>query len=390
MNVTSRTATWLVVAFAIGLATTAAPAYDGIVKKEVFTLPSYTTAGGKTIRNVRVGYETYGRLNAARDNVVVISHFYTGTSHAAGRYMPQDEAPGYWDAIIGAGLAIDTDRFFVISTDTLVNLNTKDENVTTTGPATINLDTGKPWGLAFPVVSIGDFVRVQKALLDSLGIRKIYAVAGASMGAAQSVEWSAAYPEMVERVIAVIGPGLEMDAYTIGLFNVWGLPIRMDPKWNSGDYYGKDEPREGLAQALKVVTLMASGSGGLEKRFGRNWAVEGQDPLQGKAYAVEEQLYKTGLARAATADANHYLYLAKAHQLFSVMDRVKSVRAKFLFVPAKTDLLFPPSVSEKAAATLRAQGNQAEVFVIDGDSGHYDGLFQIAKADKAIRGFLAN
>jgi len=263
-------------------------------------------------------------------------------------------------------------------------------NVTTTGPSTINPDTGKPWGLAFPVVSIGDFVRVQKALLDSLGIRKIYAVAGASMGAAQSVEWSAAYPEMVERVIAVIGPGLEMDAYTIGLFNVWGLPIRMDPKWNNGDYYGKEEPREGLAQALKVVTLMASGTDGLEKRFGRNCAVERQDPLQGKAYAVEEQLYKTGLARAATADANHYLYLAKAHQLFSVMDRVKSVRAKFLFVPAKTDLLFPPSVSEKAAATLRAQGNQAEVFVIDGDSGHYDGLFQIAKADKAIRAFLAN
>jgi len=99
MNVTLRTATWLVVAFAIGLATTAAPAYDAIVKKEVFTLPSYTTAGGKTIANVRVGYETYGRLNAARDNVVVISHFYTGTSHAAGKYMPQDEAPGYWDAI---------------------------------------------------------------------------------------------------------------------------------------------------------------------------------------------------------------------------------------------------------------------------------------------------
>jgi homoserine O-acetyltransferase len=194
---------------------------------------------------------------------------------------------------------------------------------------------------------------------------------------------------MVERVVAVIGPGLEIDAYMIGMLNVWALPITMDPKWNNGDYYGRDEPLEGLAQALKVVTLTASGSGALDKRFGRKWAVEGQDPLQGKAYAIEDTFYKTGLARASTVDANHYLYTVKANQLFSVMDRVKSIRAKFLFIPAKTDLIFPPSMSEKAAATLRAQGNQAEVFVIEGDNGHYDGLFQISKADKAIRDFLA-
>jgi homoserine O-acetyltransferase len=378
------------VALAAVLATAAAAhAYDGIVKKEVFTLPAYTTAGGKTIRDVRIGYETYGKLNAARDNVVVISHFFSGNSHAAGRYSPEDKAPGYWDAIIGSGRAIDTDRFFVIATDTLVNLNTKDKSVTTTGPATINPDTGKPWGLAFPVVSMTDFVRVQKALLDSLGIRKVYAAVGASGGAIQSVEWAAAYPDVVERVVAVIGPGLEIDAYMIGMLNVWALPITMDPKWNSGNYYGKEEPLEGVAQALKVVTLTASGTGALDKRFGRKWAVEGEDPLQGKAYAIESQFYQTGLARAKTVDANHYLYMVKANQLFSVMDRVKSIRAKFLFVPAKTDLIFPPSLSEKAAATLRAQGNEASVFVIDGDNGHYDGLFQITKADRAIRDFLA-
>ena len=389
MNVTLRAAARLAVALAAGFAAAATYAYDGIVKKDVFTLPSYTTVGGKTIRNVRIGYETYGKLNAAKDNVIVVSHFFTGTSHAAGRYTPEDKAPGYWDSIIGAGRPIDTDRFFVIATDTLVNLNTKDKNVTTTGPATINPDTGKPWGLAFPVVSMRDFINVQKALLDSLDIRKIYAAVGASGGAIQSVEWAASYPEMVDRVIAVIGPGLEIDAYMIGMLNVWALPISMDPKWNNGDYYGREEPLEGVAQALKIVTLTASGSGALEKRFGRKWAVEGQDPLQGKAYAIEEQFYKTGHARAATVDANHYLYTVKANQLFSVTDRVKSIRAKFLFIPAKTDLIFPPSMSEKAAATLRAQGNEAAVFVIDGDNGHYDGLFQITQADKAIRDFLA-
>jgi homoserine O-acetyltransferase len=189
-------------------------------------------------------------------------------------------------------------------------------------------------------------------------------------------------------VVAVIGPGLEIDAYMIGMLNVWSLPITMDPKWNNGEYYGREEPVEGVAQALKIVTLTASGSGALDKRFGRKWG-DGGDPLQGKAYAIEETFYKTGHARAATVDANHYLYLAKANQLFSVMDRVKSIRAKFLFVPAQTDLLFPPVMSERAAATLRAQGTQADLFVIDGDNGHYDGIFQITKADKAIRDFLA-
>ena len=183
MNVTLRAAARLAVALAAGLAAAAAYAYDGIVKKEVFTLPSYTTVGGKTIKNVRIGYETYGTLNAAKDNVIVVSHFFTGTSHAAGRYTPEDKTPGYWDSLIGAGRPIDTDRFFVIATDALVNLNTKDKNVTTTGPATINPDTGKPWGLAFPVVGMRDFINVQKALLDSLGIKKIYAAVGASGGA---------------------------------------------------------------------------------------------------------------------------------------------------------------------------------------------------------------
>jgi len=120
-------------------------AFDGPVEKKVFTLATYTTVGGKTIRNVRVGYETYGTLNAAGDNVIFIPHFFTANSHAAGKYKPTDAAPGYWDPIIGAGRPIDTDKYFVISADALTNLSTKDPNVTTTGPATVNPDTGKPY-----------------------------------------------------------------------------------------------------------------------------------------------------------------------------------------------------------------------------------------------------
>jgi homoserine O-acetyltransferase/O-succinyltransferase len=158
-------------------------AYDGHVEKKTFAMPSYTTVGGQAIKNVRVGYETYGTLNGVRDNVILICHFYSGNSHAAGKYKASDVAPGYWDAIIGAGKPIDTDKFFVVSSDTLANLNVKDPNTITTGPASVNPDTGKPYAMSFPIVTIRDFVNVQKALLDSLGIKTLHAVMGASMGA---------------------------------------------------------------------------------------------------------------------------------------------------------------------------------------------------------------
>ena len=172
--------------------TTNAQAFDGIVEKQVFNLPAYTTVNGQLIKGVRIGYETYGRLNAARDNVILINHFITGTSHAAGRYAASDAAPGYWDTIIGAGLPIDTERFFVIATDALANPNRASATVVSTGPASIDAATGKPYGPRFPVLAARDTVEVQKALLDSLGVRTLYAVAGASAGAWMSVEWASA------------------------------------------------------------------------------------------------------------------------------------------------------------------------------------------------------
>src|SRR2546425_443818 len=205
---------------------------------------------------IGAGFVTYGTLNAARDNVILVAPFYSGNSHAAGKYAASDPAPGYWDAIIGSGKPVDTDRFFVVSSDTLVNLNVKDPKTITTGPASINSDTGRPYGMSFPIVTIRDFVNVQKALLDSLGIKKLHAVMGASMGALQSFEWAAAYPDMVERIVPVIGAA-ELNAFGIGWLGVWAAPIMLDPRWNKGDYYGQEEPVEGLALALKIVTLHA-------------------------------------------------------------------------------------------------------------------------------------
>ena len=184
-----------------------AGAYEPLVEKQVFEMPAYTTVGGETIDNVRVGWEAYGTLNEARDNVILITHFFSGTSHAAGRYSADDPTPGYWNSIIGSGKPIDTDEFYVISSDTLVNLNAGSPNVTTTGPASIDPATDEPYAMDFPVVTIRDFVNVQKALLESLGIEQLHAVMGASMGALQAIEWASAYPDWVERLIPVIGAG---------------------------------------------------------------------------------------------------------------------------------------------------------------------------------------
>ncbi len=369
----------------------AAWALDGIVEKKVFTLPAYTTVGGKTIKNVRLGYETYGTLNVTGDNAIFVAHFYSGNSHAAGKYKAADAAPGYWDPIIGAGKPIDTDRYFVVSADTLANLNTKDPNVTTTGPATVNPDTGKPYGMSFPVVSLRDSVRIHKSLLDSLGVKKLQAAAGASGGSIQAMEWAALYPEYVERVIHVIGPGFDISPHVIEMLDVWSLPIRLDPKWNNGDYYGRDEPWEGVAQALKIVTITARHHGWSEKTFGYKWADPAKDPgaEMSNLFAIEDALSKAGAARAKTTDANSMIYMSKANQLYNLGDDVKKMKAKILFVPASSDLIVPRELSRRAAERYRAQGGVAEIAVIEGDGGHLDGVLNVAKQGEAIRAFLA-
>ncbi|MCA3661489.1 MAG: alpha/beta fold hydrolase, partial [Methylobacterium sp.] len=170
-----------------------------LTEKKTFELPSFTTQSGRTLKNVKVGWESYGTLNAEKSNAILIAHFFSANSHAAGKYKESDAAPGYWDAIIGPGKVIDTNRYFVMSVDSLVNLNTGDPNTITTGPASINPETGKPYGMDFPIVTIRDFVEVQRQLADQLGIQKFQLVAGASMGALQTFEWAASYPDRVAR-----------------------------------------------------------------------------------------------------------------------------------------------------------------------------------------------
>jgi homoserine O-acetyltransferase/O-succinyltransferase len=372
------------------LASDASQAQSGdlIVEKKTFELPSYTTMAGETIKAVKIGWEAAGALNADKSNAILVTHFFSGTSHAFGKYAVGDKAPGYWDAIIGPGKAIDTDKYFVLSSDTLVNLNAKLPNVVTTGPASINPDTGKPYGMSFPIISIRDFVRIQKALIDSLGIKKLKAVIGASMGGLQAYEWAQSYPESVERIIPVIASA-DAEPFLIAWLDMWAQPIRLDPKWNHGDYYGKEPPIEGLKAALKIVTLHANSWEWARKTFGTAPAEEGKDPAKAitNKFKIEAFLDQAAAGRAAVADANNFLYLCKANQLASVDPTKIKVPALVLYAP--NDLIFYEPIIQETIQKIAAAGTPVESGTLAGPNGHLNGLTQIGQGAEKITAFLA-
>ncbi len=362
---------------------------DLIVEKKTFELATYATVAGATIKNVRIGWEAAGTLNVDKSNAILITHFFSGTSHAFGKYAESDTAAGYWNSIIGPGKPIDTNKYYVLSSDTLVNLNVNAPNVVTTGPRTVNPDTAKPYGMTFPVVSIKDFVNVQKALIDSLGIRRLKAVVGASMGGLQAYEWAASYPDMVERIVPVISSAAA-DAFLIGWLDIWAQPIRLDPKWNGGDYYGKEPPLEGLKAALKIITLQSNQMEWADKTFARSPAEDGKDPgkAMGNRFKIEASLESTAAARAATVDANHLLYLAKANQL-AAADPSK-IKAPALILYSPTDLVFQvPLVEHTVKAIADTGAGVVETDQLPGPNGHLNGVLAIAQAGAKISAFLA-
>jgi homoserine O-acetyltransferase len=379
-------------------AATTVPPQDGLVQKKTFFMPNYTTVGGKTIKDLKVGWESYGKLNDAKDNVVLVPHFYSANSHVAGKYKADEAVPGYWDAIIGPGKAIDTNRFFVLSVDSLVNMNSKDGITVTTGPDSINPDTGKQYGMSFPIVTIRDFVRVQKALLDSLGIKKLFASAGVSMGALQSYEWAAAYPEMVGRVIAVNATTCQKQ-FGVAALETWIDPIKVDQNWNKGDYYDGQEPLDGVTMALYNVTVNALHQEAVAATYGYQWADPAKSPLESleNIFLSEQSVKKISAARAAACvDANNMLYMTRANQLFiagtpgsSVDPELKKIKAKTLIIQSRTDLFFPTQYAKAEVEQLNKNGTPAEFFELDSGGGHLSGITEIVKAEKVIRNFLS-
>ena len=371
--------------------------YDQPVAKKTFELKEYITVSGQKIAPVRIGYETYGNLNPDKNNVILICHHFSGTSHAAGKYSASEKVPGYWDSVIGSGKPFDTDKYFIISTDTICNINTKDPMVTTTGPASINPATGKPYGMSFPVITIKDMVRIQHELIKSLGIKKLKCVTGASMGGIQTLEWAASYPDVVEKAIPVIATP-KAYAWTLAWTKLWADAVMLDPKWNKGDYYGKEEPIDGVAYSLKLITLIARSPWWAEKAFDRKPADSKKDPLSamGNKYLVEDTLDKAGLARAKLSDGNSLIYLAKANQLHDIgfgygsyEEALKKIKSKVLLIPSQTDILIFPYNSREFAEALNKAGGNASFFELPTWEGHIGGLTDIIKAGTTIKSFLA-
>ena len=361
-----------------------------LVQKQQLELAHFTTQSGVALKQVKVGWEAYGALNADKSNVILITHYFSGTSHAAGKYRATDSAPGYWDKIIGPGKAIDTSKFYVLSVDSLANLNAFSPDVVTTGPASVNPETGKVYGLSFPVVTIRDFVEVQKALLDKLGIKKLYAVIGPSMGSFQAIEWAVSYPDKVERLLPVIGTAY-IDSFSAVRLERWAQPIKQDPAWNKGAYPLTHQP-EGLTRALAYVIQDALHP----DLFNATYPAPALDKTIHQDIQAElpawSQLITTAKQRSAQMDANSLLYLVRASQLWRAgmgdnwQQKLSGVKAKTLWLPATGDLLLAPAMAKQSKAQMPA----ALYEEVSGKAGHLDGLLNIQSKAEQIRQFLAH
>lgn len=368
-----------------------------LTKKQVHEINNFNTFNGQMIKSVKLGWESYGQLNEDKSNAILITHYFTGTSHAAGKYASTDPTPGYWDSIIGPNKAIDTNKFFVLSMDSLANLNVKDKNVITTGPASINPETGKPYGLSFPVITMRDMVNTQKSLLDSLGIDKLYAVAGPSMGSMQAIEWAAAYPDKVDRLISVIGASFS-DAWTTAALEQWAIPIKLDRFWQNGNYYDKQAPSEGLTAALMFITQVALTPSYFNQVGSEiNYQTIESKPLNdiNASHSINDWLYQRAKTRAEKMDANSLLYLVRACQLFLAGQKtdlragLQGIKAKTLLLPATEDLLLMPYHARNTHSALVELNKSTQIAEIPGPLGHLEGVIGIYKHADTISAFLA-
>jgi homoserine O-acetyltransferase len=365
-----------------------------LTTKQVATIPKLTLACGERLRQVSVGFETYGRLNAARDNAVLICHYFSGHSHAAGRYAPADQEVGWWDAVIGPGKAIDTERWFVVSIDALGCVRTDAPHGVTTSAASLDPSTGEPYGPAFPPLAMADAVAAQRHVLTQLGIRRLAAVAGPSLGAMQALEWAVSRPDEVDRVIAAIGLA-EFQPREIGLYRVMMDAVRLDPRFKGGHYERDNPPIDGLATAIKLMTLLAGGREALREGFGRAFADAECDPHLDRTaeWAIEAWLEAEGRKRAALCDANAWIAMLRANMRWDLLRRngavseaFSALKARVLLIPGEGDeLVHLPSYHAPMVQALEAAGADYTIALLPATRGHLAGLADIGHAAEAIR-----
>ena len=362
-----------------------------LVEKKIFHVGDYQTQLGEHIPNVAFGYETYGELNAKRDNAILLPHYFSGSSHAAGKYKNSDAEAGYWDALIGPGKAIDTNTFFVIGVDCLNNINGFNPNVHSTGPTTIRPSTGKPWGMAFPDLTTVDLVNVQKPLLDSLGIEKLYAAIGASGGSIQSMQWAATFPACVERVIAVVPPGIRLSEYTSAIVEMWTAPIKVDANWCDGGYYDSAFPEKGLDASLRLITINGLHYRMASKLFPiedvKQEAGKGSRHLQSET-GFMDYIHAFCDQRKVGIDPNAIIKLADTLQTFDIRDDLEKISAKMLFIVCDEDLIFQPADALASYQQLEASPVDTALVRFNSDYGHLGAILDTDKFADDIRTFL--
>jgi len=340
--------------------------------------------------NIEVAYETYGALNASRTNTILILHAFSGDAHAAG-VSKENGQPGWWSPMIGPGLAFDTDRYFVISSNVLGGCRG------TTGPSSMDGTTGQPYAMRFPVITIGDMVRLQKRLIDHLGIERLLAVAGGSMGGMQALEWAVAYPDSVAAVIPIAATSRH-SPQQIAFNEVGRQAIMADPDWNEGDYYDGKPPARGLAVARMVghITYMSDAS--MREKFGRRLRDRDAFGFDFSAdFEVESYLRYRGSQFVNRFDANSYLYITKAMDYFdlssghaSLAASFDSAQARFLVLSFTSDWLYPTYQSLETVSALRSRNLDVAFAELTSTYGHDAFLVETKEQSEIITGFLAS
>jgi homoserine O-acetyltransferase/O-succinyltransferase len=345
---------------------------------------------GRTLASFTVAYMTYGALNAAKSNVVLVCHALSLDQFAASCH-PLTGKPGWWDVLIGPGKAIDTDRFFVICPNVIGGC------MGSTGPAEIDPATGEPYGLTFPLVTIRDMVRAQAALLDALGIDEILCVIGGSMGGMQVLEWASSYPDRVVSAIP-IATGARHSAQNIAFHEVGRQAIMADPDWQGGAYQRHDtRPGKGLAVARMAAHITYLSEAALQRKFGRN--LQNREAISfgfGPDFQIESYLHHQGMTFVDRFDANSYLYITRAMDYFDLAadhggvlaEAFRATRTRFCIISFTSDWLFPTAENKRIAHALNAAAASVSFVEIETDRGHDAFLLDEPEMFATVRGFL--
>jgi homoserine O-acetyltransferase len=365
----------------------------GLVDTRTWTFdqPPLELECGRLLSPVVQAYETYGELSEECDNAILIFHALSGDAHVAGYHSAEDRKPGWWDIMVGPGKPFDTSRYMVICANVIGGCKGS------TGPASVNLETGKPYGLGFPMVTIGDMVQAQKRLIDHLGIRRLLAVVGGSMGGMMALDWAVRYPEGVASVLA-IATSARMNAQGIAFNEVGRQAIMADVNWQDGDYYGKSLPRGGLAVARMIGHITYLSEEQMRAKFGRRLQDREAFGYDFETeFQVESYLRYQGNSFVRRFDANSYLYITKAIDYFdltnghhSLVEALEPVRAEFLVVSFSSDWLYPTPESKEIVKALQANGVPTTFIEIANAYGHDAFLLPNELLAETVTSFLAN